>query len=135
MLQAPEWDEEAIEEAEYQARALESFDPDAASDLRAMAASARRKLTGQVPGASTREPYDPMKIYARMAKYYGWSFEQMQNMHFITFFAFVREASEMNEEEKREIERNRRGQGTTTVDQAQGLFPEAQAYQGETVTI
>jgi hypothetical protein len=135
-VDAPDWDEEAIEEAEYRARAIEPFDPDAASDMRAMAATARAKLTGQPIASTMREPYDPMRIYARMSKYYGWSHQDMEQMHFVTFFGYVREANEMSEEEKAEYERAKRGQQTsTTPEQALGMFPVAERYQGETVAI
>ena len=127
----PDWDEEACDEAERQARELEAYDLDAASDMRALASAARSRLVGRPIQAN--EPYDPMKIYARMAKYYGWSHDQMERMHFVTFFAYVREASEMIEEERREYERARCG--TNNAGQVQGMFTEAEAYTGETVAI
>lgn len=134
MLAVPDWDIDACEEAEAQARELEEYDPDAAADMRAMAAAARRKLDRGEDHRAGRESYDPMKIYARMAKYYGWSHESMEQMHFPTFFAYVREASAMIEEEKREYDKARRGH-RANPGQIQGMFQEAEAYQGETVEI
>ncbi|GAC1471399.1 MAG: hypothetical protein PVSMB5_20010 [Ktedonobacteraceae bacterium] len=134
MLAVPDWDIEACEEAEAQAREVEEDDPDAAADMRAMAQAARRKL-GIIGGAKAgRDPYDPMKLYARMAKYYGWSHESMEHMHFPTFFAYLREANEMIEEEKREYDRARRGH-RANPGQIQGMFQEAEIYQGETIEI
>lgn len=139
MIDAPDWDEEAIEEAEYRARAIEPFDQDAAIEMRAKAAAARAKLTGQpLVAAPLKEPYDPMRIYARMAKYYGWTHEAMERMHFVTFFAYVREASVMNDEEKAEYERGVRRQQQSqqgTPEQALAAFPTATKYDGETVAI
>jgi hypothetical protein len=117
---------------------LQASDPDTAGDMRALAAAARRKLatsSGSATDRSGREPYDPVRIYARMAKYYGWSMRDMEQMHFPLFFAMVREASEMNEEEKAEYDRKRRSQGTAEPEQVQGLFPEAQEYTGETIRL
>lgn len=131
-MQVPAWDEDACYEAERQARELETYDPDAAADMRAMIAAARHKLTGY--GSPAREPYDPMRLYARMAKYYGWSHSEMEQMHFATFFAYAREANEMIEEEKREYDRSKHGH-RASPDQLQGLFQEAEQYQGETVAI
>jgi hypothetical protein len=125
----PDWDEDACYEAEQQARELEVHDLDAASDMRAMVQAARRKLGLQSHQA--REPYDPSKLKARMAKYYGWSYSEIDQMHFVEFFAAVREANVMIEEEKREYERSRRGEPS----QLQGMFQEAEQYQGETVAI
>lgn len=84
-----------------------------------------------------REPYDPMRIYARAAKFYGWSLRDMEHMHFVTFFGFIREASEINEEEKAEYDRARRqqGQGSASPDQAMGMFAVAERYTGETIAI
>lgn len=96
-----------------------------------MVQAARRKL-GTL--RAVREPYDPMKLYARMAKYYGWSHSEMEQMHFPTFFAYVREANEMMEDEKREYERARHGHGASP-EQLQGVFAEAEEYGGETVAI
>lgn len=132
----PDWDEDAIQEAEYRARALAPFDPDAATRLRNMAAAARAKLTGQPVGS--REPYDPMKAYSRAAKFYGWSHKEMEAMHFVTFFAYIREASEINDEEQAAFERAKResqqGQVATEADIA-NMVPQMQTYEGETVAI
>jgi hypothetical protein len=48
-----------------------------------------------------------MKLYARMAKFYGFPHDQMDRMHFRTFFGYVREANIMVEQEKAEYERTR----------------------------
>lgn len=135
---APDWDEEAIEEAEYRARAIAPFDEDAAADLRAMAAAARAKLSGAA-NLPVREPYDPTRIYARACKFYpGWTPQTIDQMHFPLFFAMIREASELNEEEKAEYERARRtqaGHGTASPEEIAGMFPVAEHYDGETVAI
>jgi hypothetical protein len=135
-IHAPDWDEEAIEEAEYRARALEPFDRDAASDLRAMAAAARATLHG-TEVVAVREPYDPTRIYARACKFYpGWTPATIDQMHFPLFFAMIREASAINEEEKAEYDRARRQhEPSVSPEQAMGLFPVAEKYEGETVPL
>jgi hypothetical protein len=133
---APDWDEEVIERALERSHTIAEWDEEAAADLRRMAHCARAKLQGTAGGVLVREPYDPMRIYARMARIYRWSFEAMEQMHFITFFAFVREASEMHREDEEATLRARRNQGgTTPPGNAEGLFPVAEPYKGETVAI
>lgn len=101
-----------------------------------MAAAARRKLTG-VAGNS-RAPYDPMALYAYLAKYYRFSDREMDAMHFPRFFGYVRRMSVMQDEENAAYERARRQgqrQATATPEQAQGLFIKPEEYQGETVAL
>ena len=102
----------------------------------ALSARAKRGAGSHVTAPVVHGPYDPMRLYARMAKFYKWTFESMEQMHFVTFFAFVREAAEINREEAEETARARRtGYSTPTVEAAQGMFEEAVPYTGETVAI
>ena len=109
------------------------FDPDGAAQLLAQAQAAQRKRGGIVQPIG-KEPYDPMKLYARMSKYYGWSHREMDNMHFPTFFGYVREAQIISDEEKAEYDKAKRNsQGTGT--QGLGDFPQPKPYEGETVAL
>ena len=110
------------------------FDPDGARQLLAQAQAAERKR-GKVSRLSGREPYDPAKLYARMCKFYrGWTPRDIDQMHFLTFFAMVREAGIMNEEEQAEYNKAKQG-NTTTPGVALGDFPQARPYEGKTVAV
>jgi len=99
---ACDWDEEAIAVAIESAQSLMEFDPDGARQLLAQAQAAERKR-GKVSRVGAKEPYDPARLYARMCRYYkGWTPRDIDAMHFVTFFAMVREASIASEEEQAE---------------------------------
>lgn len=129
-----DWDEDAIEEALRTANDIEDADPETAHRLRAQAEAAARRR--DVPIATVgKEPYDPMKVYARVAKYYGWSHEAIDMMHFVTLFGYVREMHKMNEDEKAEYDRARRNGTQATAAPTDGVFPVAHRYEGETVAL
>jgi hypothetical protein len=46
------------------------------------------------------QAYDPIKLYARLAKYYGWSHKDIDLLHYATFFGYVRETQDLIDEEK-----------------------------------
>lgn len=129
--QACDWDEEAIAVAIESAQALMDFDPDGARQLLAQAQAAERKR-GKPSRIGIKEPYDPMKLYARMKKYYGMSHAEMNEMHYATFFGYVREAQVMQEEEEQAYNKAKNGTSANT-GMSLGDFPQPQDYQGETV--
>jgi hypothetical protein len=131
--QACDWDEDAIAVAIESAQSMMEFDPDGARQLLAQAQAAERKR-GKTTRLSGREPYDPMRLYARMKKYYGMSHAEMDSMHFATFFGYVREAQIMIDEEKAEYDKARAGNTTQAIG-GLGDFPQARPYEGETVPI
>jgi hypothetical protein len=130
---ACDWDEDAIAVAIESAQSMMDFDPDGARQLLAQAQAAERKR-GKTTRLSGREPYDPMKLYARMKKYYGMSHAEMDSLHFATFFGYVREAQIMIDEEKAEYDKTRAG-STATPGAALGDFPQARPYEGETIPL
>jgi hypothetical protein len=79
-----------------------------------------------------------MKAFSRMAKFYRFSHQEMEQMHFVTFFAYVREASEINDEEERAFERAKQqgaGQQVVEAEAVAGALPQMQNYEGETVAL
>lgn len=96
------WDYEARSAAYDQSRAMAARDPDAAAYLMAhldVTAADAPSIT------SAHEPYDPMMLYARMAKYYRFSDSDLDNMAYPRFFGYLRCAVLMSEEEQRAIDR------------------------------
>lgn len=91
-----DWDEEARTTAWYQAQELAHRDPDAAAYLMAHLEATASSTEAAQP---RREHYDPPRLYARIAKYLGFSHRDMDDMHFVTFFSYVREATLIAEEE------------------------------------
>lgn len=116
-------------------------DPEGAAQLLAQAQAAERNLhptmtTGM--GGRVQESYDPMRLYARMAKYYGWSHNQIDAMHFVTFFGYVREAQIMLDEEKATYTTPAANGQAVTPEQAAMVvsdLPQVLPYEGETVSL
>lgn len=132
--QTCDWDEDAIAVAIESAQSMMEFDPEGARQLLAQAQAAEKKL-GKPVQVGMREPYDPMKLYARMKKYYGMSHAEMDSMHYATFFGYVREAQVMIDEEKAEYDKARQQGNTTQAVGGLGDFPQAKPYEGETVAL
>lgn len=135
-----DWDEEAVEQAVETAHALMDADPDGARQLLAQAQAAQRRLRPDVKLA-LKTPFDPMALYAQVAKYYRFSHQEMEQLHFPTFFGYVREAQLQIEAERKESDRLRH-QGAhngTYTPGADGMgvegFEVARPYAGETVEI
>ncbi len=100
------WDAEARETARRQAQAIMERDPIAGQYLlsqvaREAEAEAEREGYAQ-PVSGVKEPYDVMRLYARMGRFYSWmSFDVARKMHYQAFAGYVREAKLMQEEEER----------------------------------
>jgi len=94
------WDEEAKESAIAQARQLAARDPEAASLLVAQVV-AEQELQQQNTDytESTLNKYSPITAYERACKEYGWKPKDIDEMHYITFFAMLREANERHKQE------------------------------------
>lgn len=138
-----QWDEEAIDLAFQRAQALDGVDEDAARQLRAQANWAQQRLK-QAQMASTPRgvpnAYDPMAIFAKMAKFYRFSHSEMNAMHFPTFFGYIREMALMQEKEQAEydrIKRERPGQQALSPQETESFvkqaFPVAMPYEGEVI--
>lgn len=121
-----DWDEEAIENARRQARDLADSDPDASRQLMAQADAACQSLYGQAS-----EPYDPMQLYARILRFYngGITDSDLDRMDYRRFLGYVREAEELSEEERREMNKGRE----TSINPSDMTI--AQEYTGETIRI
>lgn len=114
-------------------------DPEGAAQLLAQAQAAERNLH-PITGMSGRmqESYDPMRLYARMAKFYGWSHNQIDAMHFVTFFGYVREAQIMLDEEKAAYNTPAANGQVVPSEQAAMVvsdLPQVQPYEGETIPL
>lgn len=127
------WDDEEIAQAIQTAQLIEDADPDAARQLRAQAQAARKQLQG-----STREPYDPMALYARVLRFYGGGItdRDLETMSYRRFLGYVREAAIIAEDDEKRYRDATRSQGNI-VDARQVIdeFPRAQAYDGDVVNL
>lgn len=97
------WDEEAMERAVQQARDVTHRDPEAATLLIAQVINQQQRLKelGQQPIVAA---YRPAKLYAQMCRFYkGWTPKVIDDMHYLTFFAMVREANELAREENKQM--------------------------------
>lgn len=133
-----EWDEEAIDLAYQRAQALDGVDEDAARQLRAQADWARQRLRqDQALPQGVPNAYDPMALFAKMAKYYRFSHSEMNAMHFPTFFGYVRECAIMQEKEQAEYDKAKSGQGQQALSPQEAeafvsdTFPAPMLYEGE----
>ncbi|GAC1589121.1 MAG: hypothetical protein NVS4B1_33490 [Ktedonobacteraceae bacterium] len=101
MVSPVEWDEEAQDNAIRQARTLTSRDPEAASLLVAHVI-AEQEMQEQRGTLVSRVPvgYDPGALYDYMCHENGWRPQDINDMHYLTFFMMVRKANERNKREQ-----------------------------------
>jgi hypothetical protein len=131
------WDEDECQQAIDTAQSLMEADPDGARQLLAQAQVRQRQLR-PLQTFTGHEPFDPMKLYSDVAKYYHFSDSDMEQMHYPKFFGYVREAQLKIEAERKESDRIRnQGSNATYTPGADGMgvegFPVARPYEGETV--
>lgn len=124
------WDDDEIAEAILTAQRIEEADPQAARQLRAQAQAARQHTQGR-----TREPYDPMRLYARVLRFYQGSItdERLETMDYRRFLGYVREADILSQDEARAYQSPQRE--SSDVSLVLNEFPKAQPYTGETVPL
>lgn len=106
-------------------------DPDAAMIL---AQAEQQVMPWDVPGEQEQPSgYDPMLSFARMAKYYRFSDRDMDEMHYPRFFAYVRNANILIEEEKRQVDEIRAGGREPEIggEELQVMFPQARVWDGK----
>lgn len=97
------WDKEQEREAVREAQRLAERDPEAASLLMAhVAVSQETRHTAEED--PFEDVYNPTRLYAQMTKYYRISPKELDEMHYLLFFGYLREAQQMNEEEKRQTD-------------------------------
>ena len=92
-----DWDYESRTAAYDQSRSAAARDPDAAAYLAAHLDMPTE--AGQIPAPTNA--YDPMALYAMLAKYYGWSHRDIDTTHYVTVFGYAREATLQQETEQR----------------------------------
>ena len=92
-----DWDDETQRAALRQAQAVSHRDPEAAALLAAhvVASQELQEKRGELV-SRTPTGYNPRQIYSYMCKEYGWTPRDIDEMHYITFFAMLHETNERN---------------------------------------
>lgn len=99
-----DWDEDAQREAMRQARELQKRDPEAASHLIVTLQATQEDQEKQGIIVDRRpDGYDPIKIYDIVCKEYGWRPIDIDEMHYMTFFAMVRAMMDRHEQENEQL--------------------------------
>lgn len=95
------WDAEAKDAALLQAQQVSKRDPEAGALLIAQLIAVQKTEKEQGINDVTQMPnsYRPAKIYGFMARECHWTPQQMDSMHYLTFFAIVREVNARIQEE------------------------------------
>lgn len=99
-----EWDTETEREAMSEAQRISERDPEAAAFLMAHVAVSQEKRKEAAQYEPYEEEYNPTRLYAQMTKYYRISPKELDEMHYLLFFGYLREANRMNEEEERQVQ-------------------------------
>jgi hypothetical protein len=95
-----DWDEDAQRDAERSAREIAARDPEAASLLiQTLVVTQDAQEAKGVPVPRRPADYEPMKLYEFAAKEWGYRPKDIDEMHYLTFFALVREANERRKKE------------------------------------
>lgn len=94
------WDEEARESAMRQAQQTAKRDPEAAALLvtQLIAVQETEKEQG-IENVRPPVDYNPLKLYAFIARETGWKPREIDEMHYLTFFGIVREINARVHEE------------------------------------
>lgn len=96
------WDAEAQEAAMAQAQQVSKRDPEAGALLIAqLIATQKAQQEKGEPITAAPSDYNPARLYAFMAREAGWEPRQIDNMHYLTFFAIVREVNERIQQENK----------------------------------
>lgn len=113
-------------------------DAEAANLLRAQAAQAKAKLDGTEEASTALEPYDPMKIRARLLYHYpGLTRHDLKTMDYREYFGFIRELSIILQE-KAEAEGGTdkpKKQPQGEINAMLNQFPQPQEYTGEVIQL
>ncbi len=103
------WDTEARERAvvAMQGKDLANRDPEAAALLAAQLVAEEEfdRQRGHEP--VNVAGYKPARAYAVACKEYGWTVKTCDEMHYLTFFAMLREAAEINREQSKAVNNGR----------------------------
>jgi hypothetical protein len=98
-VQPLHWDQEARETAVYSARQLSARDPEAASLLIAQVVAEEELSKDREYADPFASTYNPALVYDRACREYGWRPRDIDEMHYLTFFAMLREANKRHKEE------------------------------------
>ena len=96
------WDSEAEAEATRQAQEASSRDPEAASLLVSQVLVSREIRKEQGYDEPFASEYDPARLYTQVAREFKYTPTQIDEIHYLTFFAMVRNLVELQEEEERQ---------------------------------
>lgn len=90
-----DWDDDAQMQAQRTAREIAARDPEAASLLiQTLVVTQEAQEAQGIPAMRRPEGYEPMKLYEFAANHWGYRPKDIDDMHYLTFFALVREATE-----------------------------------------
>lgn len=96
-----QWDKEAQEAAMAKAQTLAKRDPEAAALLvTQLIATQKAEQSKGDPITHVPLDYKPARLYAFMARECGWTPREIDNMHYLAFFAIVREVNERLRQEQ-----------------------------------
>lgn len=139
-LPVQKWDRRARERALQQARMMHAHDPDAASQLLQQLQVEEQAACAEKTDPTAlvlRETFDPLDLYARVAKFYrGWTFQDIGEMDYVQVFGCIEKAKRMQEEEQRAYN-NAQSNGGHTMSEAEmrTWLPAVRKYDGPTVII
>jgi hypothetical protein len=103
----------------------------------AQAQAAKAKLDGKEQGDTTLEPYDPMRLYARLLRHYNGAItdEDLSRMDYRRFFGYVRELDIMIEEENEASKGTGSKNNSGDTQAALSELPRPEVYEGETIKL
>jgi len=133
------WDSEARERAMEHARKVALRDPEAAEVLLAqlrVEEEAAKKRAPEISDAILRKVYRPTALFANMAAFYRWGWQEMNEMDYVAFFVMAEEAEEI--QKKRDAAMNNPNNGNTNIvseREVQGMLPTARNYEGRTIDV
>lgn len=104
-VEVMDWDAEAQNEAMRKARELQIRDPESASLLIATLVVTQDAQEQQTGSPVSRAPvdYEPVKLYDFACKEYGWRPRDINEMHYLLFFALVNAANERRRREEDDL--------------------------------
>lgn len=137
-LPVQEWDSEARDRAMEKARKLALRDPDAAEQLLAqlqVEEEAAKKRAPEISDVILRKVYRPSELFANMAAFYRWGWQDMNEMDYVSFFVMAEEAEKI--QKKREAANNNKNSGSDIVSEQEmrGWIPAAKDYEGPTADV
>jgi len=135
-----DWGPQEIKKALAQAHECEEEgDLDAANLLRAQAQAAQAKLNGSQGAKAQVQPYDPMKLYARVLYHYRGAITDADfaRIDYRRFFGYVRELDYILQEKARAEggTESQKKQNQGEVQAVLNQFPQPEQYTGETIQL